>query len=329
MQSFCNLVRQAQANGFGAFIIAGDLFEGKDIAPSTKTALVQAFLDAPDVHFFLLTGNHDQASFGEDVVKRLPKNVHLFGEGVNRCMLDDVCFVGVDLTSVTTEQLLNIDWQNEYYNVLICHGDIGKKSEYGAIDLDAFYDKPIDYFALGHIHSYHIEGAGRGYAVYSGCLEPRGYDEDGQKGFVRIDTKVLNREYSVTFMPYSCRQAYVFDLDVSDCLDAYQIIEKCNSALDALKIPQQDMVEFRLTGKIKEDCVFTTNQIKQALVGRLFDAKIKNNTRIEVKMEQDGNLPSLKGEFLKVAEQIQDEEMRNIVIRYGLNALNGEEVDSL
>jgi len=46
-------------------------------------------------------------------------------------------------------------------------------------------------------------------------------------------------------------------------------------------------------------------------------------------MEQDGNLPSLKGEFLKVAEQIQDEEMRNIVIRYGLNALNGEEVDSL
>ena len=160
-------------------------------------------------------------------------------------------------------------------------------------------------------------------------MEPRGYDEHGQKGFVRVDTKVLDRAYSVTFMPYSCRQAYVFDLDVSHCVDAYQIIEKCNSLLDTLKIPQQDMVEFCLTGEVMEDCVFTTNQIKQALSGRLFDTKIKNKTKTAVKTDETGDLPSLKKEFLKVAEQIQDEEMRNIVIRYALNALNGEEVDSL
>ena len=298
LQSFCSLVRQSQQNGFDAFIVAGDLFEGKDIAPSTKTALVQAFVDAPDVQFFLLTGNHDKACFSEDFVKRLPKNVHLFGEGVNRCVLDDVCFVGVDLTTVNTEQLLNIDWQNEYYNVLICHGDIGKKSEYGAIDLDAFYDKPIDYFAMGHIHTYQIEGAGRGFAVYSGCLEPRGYDEYGLKGFVKIDTKVLNRDYSVTFMPYSQRMARVINLDVSDCVDAQQIKDKTMAILDA-GIPTCDMVEFCLVGEVAEDCVFTTNEIKQHLLSRLFDVKIKDKTRVKVSCDED--LPSLKKEFLKVA----------------------------
>ena len=39
--------------------------------------------------------------------------------------------------------------------------------------------------------------------------------------------------------------------------------------------------------------------------------------------------PSLKAEFLKLANEIENEELRDVVIRYGLNALNGEEVDGL
>ena len=328
LRSFCSLVRQAQANGFGAFVVAGDLFEGKEVAPSTKTALVQAFCDAPDVQFFLLTGNHDQSAFCEDFVRRLPKNVHLFGEGIHRCVVDDVCFVGADLTTATTEQLLSIEWKAEYYNVLICHGDVGKKSEYGAIDLDAFYDKPIDYFAMGHIHSFSIEGAGRGFACYSGCLEPRGYDEVGQKGFVRIDTGVLDRNHSISFMPYSCRQAHVYEVNVSGCKDKWQILTLLKTGLDKMDISADDMVEFRLVGEIEEDCVFTATQLREELLSRLFDAKIKDKTRTKVADQSDG-LPSVKSEFLKVAQDIADEDMRNIVIRYAVNALNGEEVDQI
>ena len=329
LQSFCTLVRQAQQNGFGAVIVAGDLFEGNDVAPSTKTALVQAFSDAPDVQFFLLTGNHDQTAFSEDLTRRLPKNVHLFGEGVHRCIVEDVCFVGVDLTNVTTEQLLAIDWANEYYNVLICHGDKGKTSEYGAIDLDAFYDKPIDYFAMGHIHTFSIENAGRGFAVYSGCLEPRGYDEAGAKGFVRIDTSVLNREYSVSFMEYCQRQAHVYEVNVSACADEWQIISLLRDGLDKMQIPDRDMVEFRLIGEVAEDCVFTTKKIRTELSNRLFDVKIKDCTKLRVKQEEQDGLPSIKKEFLALAQSIEDEEERNAVIKYALNALNGEEVDQI
>lgn len=330
LQSFCSLVRQAQQNGFGAFIVAGDLFEGNDVAPSTKTALVQAFCDAPDVQFFLLAGNHDQTAFSHDLKKRLPPNVHVLGEdGVNSCVVGDVRFVGADLTSVTTEQLLSIDWKTEYYNVLICHGDKGKSSEYGAIDLDAFYDKPIDYFAMGHIHTFSMERAGRGFAVYSGCLEPRGYDEMGEKGFVRIDTGVLNRDYSVQFMPFSQRQAHGYSVNVSQCADEWQIISLLCDCLEKMNIDAKDMVEFHLIGEISEDCVFTTQKIRAELSNRLFDVKIKDCTKIKLTQQADDGLPSIKKEFLALAQKIEDEEERNAVIKYALNALNGEEVDLL
>ena len=329
LSSFCTLARQAQQNGFGAFLVAGDLFEGSDVAPSTKGALIDAFCDAPDVDFLILTGNHDKGCFGEDFVSRLPKNVHLFGKGINTFTKDDVCFVGADLTSVSLEQLLAIGWQREYYNVLICHGDVGKQSEYGAIDLDAFFDKPIDYFALGHIHSYSKEPAGRGFAVYSGCLEPRGYDETGLKGFVRIDTGVLNKAESVSFVPYSKRIAYSLKLDVSDCSSKMQVTDKAKAVLSLLEVTDLDMVEFYLVGEVAEENVFSTEEIKQQLSPLLFDVKIKDKTKVKIDLEQLLSTPSLKAEFVKVAMEIEDEEMRNKVIRYGLNALNGEEVDSL
>ena len=192
-----------------------------------------------------------------------------------------------------------------------------------------FFDKPIDYFALGHIHSYSKEPAGRGFAVYSGCLEPRGYDETGLKGFVRIDTGVLNKAESVSFVPYSKRIAYSLKVDVSDCSSKMQVTDKAKAVLSLLEVTDLDMVEFYLVGDVAEENVFSTEEIKQQLSPLLFDVKIKDKTKVKIDLEQLLSTPSLKAEFVKVAMEIEDEEMRNKVIRYGLNALNGEEVDSL
>ena len=85
--------------------------------------------------------------------------------------------------------------------------------------LDVAKNNGFDYIAMGHIHSFYIEGAGRGYAAYSGCLEPRGYDETGEKGFVIVNTEILNRADSIAFAPYARRLAWQINLDVSDCAD--------------------------------------------------------------------------------------------------------------
>ena len=331
LESFCSLMRQAQADGFGAFIVAGDLFEGNVVAPSTKTALVSAFCDCPDVDFIILTGNHDGDAFGADFVRRLPANVHVLGRnGMEEFVKDGVCFVGADMTETTMRDIQAYPWKKEYYNVFICHGDIGKDSEDGAIDLDGVYDLAGDDIAMGHIHSFHIEGAGRGYAAYSGCLEPRGYDETGEKGFVIVNTEILNRADSIAFAPYARRLAWQINLDVSDCADKSQIVDKARSLIGEGLISENDMVEFYLVGEVAEDCVFTEMQIKNELKKYLFDVKVRDKTKLRLDIEALKGTPSLKAEFITLAEkEIPDEEMRNTVIRYALNALNGEEIDEL
>lgn len=330
LESFCNLVRQSQINGFGAFVVAGDLFEGDVVSPSTKASLISAFKDSPDVDFLVLAGNHDEDAFGDDFLRRLPSNVHLLGrDGIQEFIKDGVCFVAADMTETAMADVQAYPWRSEYYNVFICHGDIGKTGEYGAIDLDGFYDLPVDYVAMGHIHSFYKEGAGRGFAAYSGCLEPRGYDETGLKGFVRIDTDVLNRDDSVSFVRYAKRVAWQIKLDVSDCADKAAIADKARAVLDAGEISEYDMVEFYLVGEVEEDCVFTEMQIKSRLEDRLFDVKVKDKTKVKTDIEALKVTPSIKAEFLRLAEEISDEEERNTVVRYALNALGGEEIDEL
>lgn len=47
----------------------------------------------------------------------------------------------------------------------------------------------IDYLALGHVHSFRQEKLDeQGIWCYSGCLEGRGFDECGTKGYVMLET---------------------------------------------------------------------------------------------------------------------------------------------
>lgn len=62
----------------------------------------------------------------------------------------------------------------------------------------------------------------------------------------------------------------------------------------------------------------------------MFDVKVRDKTKLRLDIEALKGTPSLKAEFITLAEkEIPDEEMRNTVIRYALNALNGEEIDEL
>ena len=84
----------------------------------------------------------------------------------------------------------------------------GMASEYGGgadgIALRDFRDKGIDYLALGHIHSYQQEQLDdRGIWCYSGCLEGRGFDECGPKGYVKLE--IEDGHVQSEFVPCACR----------------------------------------------------------------------------------------------------------------------------
>ncbi len=329
LNSFCDTVREAAKQGFSYFIVAGDLFESSHATGSAKSTLISAFEQCPQMTIIILTGNHDESAFDEGFKLRLPKNVKLFEDEI--CRIDDsegVTFVGVDLSKVTADDLEGIEWKRENYNVLIAHGDVGTKSRYGAINLDSFWDKDVDYFALGHIHEYRKEQAGRGYACYCGCLEPRGFDETGQKGFVAINTEVLDRRQSVWFIPAAKRRAHVVNLAVGDAKSNADVINLMRQFSGNDAIPSEDMVEFVLEGETDEEVNLNAGIIAEGIKDLFFCVKVKDNTRVKPDYDKIAGTTSLKSQFVTLARQrISDPKLLNKVLKYGFNALNGEEID--
>ncbi|MGX8704776.1 MAG: metallophosphoesterase family protein, partial [bacterium] len=65
-------------------------------------------------------------------------------------------------------------------NIVMLHGDI---TNLNSIPLSMLKERNIDYLALGHIHKFQKGKLDdRGIWVYPGCLEGRGFDEEGPKG---------------------------------------------------------------------------------------------------------------------------------------------------
>ena len=66
----------------------------------------------------------------------------------------------------------------------------------------------LDYVALGHVHSFDgIHTVGKTTYAYSGIVEGRGFDECGEKGFIK---GVISKRYNkFKFYPISKRK-YIF-----------------------------------------------------------------------------------------------------------------------
>ena len=65
---------------------------------------------------------------------------------------------------------------------------------------------------------------------------------------------------------------------------------------------------------------------KQYLTGKFFALRIQNDTKVQRDLAKLAEEVSLRGEFVKLALQIEDEAERNRVLDMGLAALDGEEL---
>jgi len=207
------------------------------------------------------------------------------------------------------------------------HGQIaGYKSEEAAeiISLPRLKDKNIDYLALGHIHSY-SEGVidSRGKYAYSGCLDGRGFDELGDKGFVLIDT---NEKLTTGFIPFSSRNLYEHEFDVTESSNWYEAIEVLIEELKT-KYDKKSLIKVVLKGTHKPDFYIDKDNLTDRLNEIFFFAKVYDRTELEIKPEDYIHDKSVRGEFVRaVWESDLSTEEKHRVITCGLNALKGEEI---
>ena len=321
LSTFAKLVRLAEEGGVEAILIAGDLFDGDRVSKKTRQYVLDLMRMHPAIRFFDLAGNHDSGNALRHAEER-PENLYTFDETWRSYSFGDVVITGSERPDPDTLRLKESD-----LNILLLHGQerTGKGSgREDVISFSALKNKHIDYIALGHLHEYRkAQIDPRCTACYSGCLEGRGFDECGEKGYVLLET--ANGRISHRFVPLAYRRLHTVTCDVSEFSTQLELEERLLSAVE--QISARDMVKVILTGKVPAEAQKDTAHLRQVLSERFYFAKLADETRLLIRPEDYRNDISLKGEFVRrvMASSLTETEKERI-IACGFRALSGEEI---
>ncbi len=334
LHTFTRMVAYAADHGVKAILIAGDLFDTKNTSATARNTFLYEITGHPEINFYYLRGNHDEENFlfRED---ELPQNLKTFGsqwktyfEEGGKITVSGIEFPAKNEASVYLELMPDMG----KFNIVMLHGQEGvgsAKDRTQIINLRALRNKGIDYLALGHVHAYKKEPLdARGTYCYPGCLEGRGFDECGIHGFVLLDVDEGSGKYTHEFVPFAKRNLYEVAADVTGCLTTAQMAVRVEEALGAAGCGKDDLVKIVLRGAVDVACEKDPSYFPARFSPDFYFVKVYDETSLLVETEDYMRDVSLKGEFVRqvMEDPSIPEEDKKIMIRYGLQAIEGEEV---
>ncbi len=325
--SFAKMVDYANEQGVSIILLSGDIFD-LDVPTTRMKNLFYGIIQAhPHIDFYYLRGNHDHVN---EFTSQTLKNLKTFGEEWMTYHHEDIDISGIELTSqnsLSYYSSLHLDPQKK--NIVLLHGNVSDSVGNQQIKLSKLADKNIDYLALGHIHSYKEYSLDhRGVALYSGCLEGRGFDELGKKGFVVLEVK--DKIY-YEFVPFSTRVLDEVNVDISSLNNAYMIYQKVKQELvHHPYLTKKDIIRVRLKGEIPFDIEHIEEDVTNYLRNeQYFYIEVKDDTSRPIDMEKYKDEVSLKSELIHiVSDSDLSEETKQKILQLGLKAIDGREIES-
>ena len=147
-------------------------------------------------------------------------NLKLFSREWSSIEYGDVVISGVEILNENAQSIYStLSLKEDKCNIVMLHGQEGEGMGVDKVNLTKLRDKFVDYLALGHIHEYKSGKIDtRGTYAQSGCLEGRGFDETGAKGFVLLEVDDVVKS---TFVPFAQRTIHEFMVDLTDSKNKY------------------------------------------------------------------------------------------------------------
>ena len=315
--SFERMISFAKSEGIDTILLAGDIFDSDRPFKKDKEFFYSAVRRNPEITFFYLRGNHDETeSYTEEI-----ENLKTFGDEWTSYTLGwNVVLSGIEMDRSNCLSLyssLRLDPDN--INIVMLHGLAGEGFGDGKISIPRLKNKNIDYLALGHIHRQGVLKIDeRGLLVYSGCLEGRGFDEIGEKGFMVYDTDTR----AVNFVPFACRTVEERSIDISDTHDYYAVVHKIKSEI---KIDKKNLLRLNLVGEIDFVDENLALEVEKHISDICYFVSVKDRTRLKLDYSSLMDSLSLKGEFVRlVSTEEHNEGDRQKILDLGLRALSGQ-----
>jgi hypothetical protein len=199
------------------------------------------------------------------------------------------------------------------------HGEL--RADYGVdvVNKNELVDRNIDYLALGHYHTF-TSGRldDRGKWCYCGCLDGRGFDECGDKGFVEISVEAGKLTHR--FVKNSIRKVIEVPVNMTGAVSFFEQKERISEALCG--VSEDSMVRVRAEGSLRPREEKFFDQIARELSEKYFVFEIKDRTEILAdRADYEGDL-SLKGEFIRLVKLVRS---GNVLTEQSMSPLAAEE----
>lgn len=330
LHTFSRMVDYARKQQVSVILIAGDMFDTRNISATARNLVTDCIRNNPEIDFLYLKGNHDNDNFLSNM-EEVPQNLKLFSEEWTVYRYGKVAIWGLELSesnNPTAYNSLVLDYDD--CNIVTLHGQIGKyaaKDKAESIDLGKLKNKNIDYLALGHVHGYQREELdARGIYCYSGCLEGRGFDECREKGFVLLEVDETTGKCKDTFVPFAARTLYTVPVDCTGAGNTSQVKERVEDELMKRALSPKSLVKIELTGAVDVETEIHEEYLLDCFCERFYYVKIKNHTTYQIDYTDYEKDESLKGAFIRMIQKSDmDSDTKSRVIRMGIQALSGEE----
>lgn len=320
--TFSRMADYAVQNGVSAILLAGDVFDSDTPFKRDRDFFYSVVKNHPSVDFLYLKGNHDKGSGYEE---EPPANLKTFGGSWTAYPYGDVTVSGIELSGENATSLYStLSLAPDHLNIVMLHGQIADTAGRDKICLKRLRGKGIDYLALGHVHK---PKAGqldeRGEYAYCGCLEGRGFDEPGEHGFLLLDA---GEKLTSRFVPFAEREITQLEADISGITNAY---DAAMAVKRAVVFEKKNIYRIDLVGEVELDTERLDADVEKYLSGECLFVSVKDRTAKKLDVTAFADDASLKGEFVRTvaAEPTYSEEEKQAVVRCGLRALRGEELD--
>lgn len=327
LETFENMVGYGRDHGVRVIMIVGDLFDTPQKQQKTiKDRVLDIIKNEPTIDFHYLQGNHDQDDFFRGM-QNLPDNLKLYEKEWKSYSYNDVVISGIELTKANQDIYydgLHLDPKDR--NLVLLHGQVISHSGMGedTISLPRLRGKHIEYLALGHLHEYRKEALDEyGVYCYSGCLEGRGFDECGEKGFVVLD--IVEDEIITEFISIAKRTFHERKILVEDATDFHEVLTLVQEEIE--EISSEDLISLKLVGKVEEEFDLDISYLEQLLKRRFYYGQVKNCTELQIEPEKYKNDKTLKGQFIRTVQELElSEQDKKQIMQLGLRAIAGKEV---
>ena len=222
--------------------------------------------------------------------------------------------------------------KEEDCNILMLHGTLRDggpevQNEQG-ISLKQLSRYPIHYLALGHIHKREEGKYGSLYYIYPGCLQGRGFDEEGEKGFYYVEIEEETKEIKAEFVPLKEGAFRIIPLFLSEEDGTLDAEEKIRESLKKEGAEAKDSVRIILKGEKRAGEERNLRYLEKQLEEEYAYIEIKEETKLKLRKEEFIHEKGLKGEFLRMvceSESLSEEEKEKLMI-LGIGLLQGEEL---